>query len=154
MPIDPSKPIQTDVGTGYAQHYSEQYRKAQEAARQADFDRAAAAGDIGLKFDEVKQLLQRLQRDLDAVPSVNSVTQLTGASKYAAEDFAKELARTVAAAGRAARVIEDALGTFASSVATTINEMAGAEGDSTVRVSIASQSLDSSVSKPSHTSAR
>lgn len=150
MSIDPSRPVERTVGTGYAEYYTEQYKRSQEAARQQDFARAEAAGEIGLKFDEVKQLLQRLQRDLDAVPSPQTVARVTGASKHAAAEFANELVRTVKQAAIAAQFIDGALSAFAEAVAKTLAEVHDTEFDAGMRIATVEQAVESpqKASKP------
>lgn len=122
MTLEPTPaPARRTIGDSYADYYRQRYEDAQ---RQDDFNSAARAKEIGLKFDAVKILVDRLAADLDQVPLPSEVRQLTGASQHAAEAFADSLKGVVREAGAAAGAIRLSLDTFSENVLKTIVELA------------------------------
>lgn len=112
------------------QNITDQVRRTVDSAqRGATYAQASAAGEIGLDFEEIKVLIDRLLRDLDALPSDDAVGTATGASAYESAVFAHELKKTVAAARAATKVMRDQVDEVAKAVHLTITELSDSDAE-------------------------
>lgn len=101
----------------------------EDAQRTMAYDRADMAAKIGLEFDEIKLLVDQLLRDLDTIPSPQAVADVSGASSYAAEAFARPLHETVTAAYVSTRAIRDQVSKVSDAVLQTITELSSSDAD-------------------------
>ncbi len=102
-------------------------RVASDRERSATYAAAAAAGKVGLDFDQIKQLVDRLIKDLDELPTAQEVGTVTGASLYESSVFAQALSDTVAAARNATHAMGLKVSDVADAVLKTIAELSEAD---------------------------
>lgn len=100
-----------------------------DAQRTVAYDRADMAGAIGLEFDEIKMLVDQLLRDLDTIPTPQAVADVSGASSYAAEAFARPLHETVRVAFAATHAIRDQVSKVSDAVLQTITELSKSDAN-------------------------
>lgn len=90
---------------------------------------ADAAGQIGLEFDEIKILLDRLLKDMDALPKPTDVADTYGASASVAATFSTALQATVNDAAEATVRMKLQIEGLSDAILATITELTGVDSE-------------------------